>query len=44
MYDRYRVAGGDLVVKTIPILLAPRYRSLSGKRSPFMEAAASGTR
>ena len=31
LYDRYRIAGGDLVVKTIPILLALDTTLVTGK-------------
>ena len=35
MYDRYRVAGGDLVVKTIPILLALDTALVKGQSFTF---------
>lgn len=35
MYDRYRVAGGDLVVKTIPILLALDTALIKGRAFTF---------
>jgi opacity protein-like surface antigen len=35
MYDRYRVAGGDLVVKTIPILLALDTALIKGQAFTF---------
>jgi opacity protein-like surface antigen len=35
MYDRYRIAGGDLVVKTIPILLALDTVLIKGRAFTF---------
>jgi hypothetical protein len=35
MYDRYRIAGGDLLVKSIPILLALDTALIKGERFTF---------